>query len=229
MPCVRRGPADGVPLLIVPALFEEMNRTRRLLALVGAALAVTGVRTWLPDLPGTGDHAGTADAMDVERWRAAIAAVAREAGRCRAPHLIAVRGGALLVDGAGAASLYRLAPPADGTRPLRDLWRARAAAEREAGGTATPATLEAGSVAGETIEAAGYAITARLAAQMRALPLPAPACPARTAATTAGAGVDVVLPGPPPWLQAEPGDLAPLATALAEDVRAWMMHCDSNG
>ena len=209
-------------MLILPALFEEMNRTRRLCALTGAALARAGVRSWLPDLPGTGDHEAGFEAMDWARWRAALDALASVAAAGGAVHLLAVRGGALLVDAVpGAASLYRLAPPASGMKLLRDLWRARAAADREAGGASSVASLEAGSGAGATIEAAGYSISAPLAADLRRAGPSTPGCPTRTAATAPADGVDVVLPGPPLWRQAEPLDAAPLADALAADWLAW--------
>ncbi len=222
LPCVLRGPVDGMPLLILPAFFEEMNRTRRLLARTTARLAEAGVRSWMPDMPGTGDHAEGFEAMDLPRWRAALAALARVAAQGHALHLLAVRGGALLADSIPAASLYRLAPPSSGTALLRDLWRTRAASDIEAGGAETPANLEARSVGGETIEAAGYAIAPTLAAALRAAMLPALALPCRTAATAPGPGVDIVLPGPPPWRQAEPIDEQPLADALAADLLVWM-------
>jgi len=210
-----------VPLLILPALFEEMNRTRRLLTLTCAALAQEGVRTWLPDLPGTGDHAEQSTAADVPRWREAVEALAHVAGGGRAVHLLAVRGGALLAE-PGAASLYRLAPQASGAKLLRDLWRTRAAAESEAGSGITAAAIEARSLGGETIVAAGYPITPTLAAQLRGTTSPALPIPTRTAATAPGESVDIVLPGAPVWRQAEPTDMAVLANALAIDVHAWL-------
>lgn len=218
-----RGPENGVPLLVIPALFEEMNRTRRLLALTFAALAAAGVRSWMPDLPGMGDHEDRADAMDLPRWRAALAALAAFMAAGQPLHLLSVRSGALLADAVrGAASLYCLAPQPTGAKALRDLWRARAAAGRESGITESVSAIEARSVAGETIEAAGYPIHPRFAAQLRLAALPAPDIPTRTAATAPGPGVDVVLAGPPLWRQAEPGDAARLAAALAADLSAWI-------
>ena len=218
---MRRGPVGGVPLLILPALFEEMNRTRRLIALTTAMLARAGVRSWLPDLPGTGDHEDGPEAKDLPRWRAAMLALAGIAASGRPLHLLAVRGGALLADAVPGASLYRIAPQT-GERALRDLWRARAATERETGGGATVATLDATSRGGAAVVAAGYRIESRFADQLRAAPLPAPAVPTRTAATAAAPGVDVVLGGPLVWRQAEPADEAALAHAIAADWLAWI-------
>jgi len=227
LPCVFRGPHDSIPLLILPPLFEEMNRTRRLIALTTARLAMMGVRSCLPDLPGTGDHEGGPDAMDWSRWRAALAALAGLLGG--ASHLFAVRGGALLADAAPARSLYRLAPPANGAKPLRDLFRARAAVDREAGARTTVTTLEALSEAGDTIEAAGYTIGPSLAAALRLAPLPAPDIPTRTVATAPGPNIDAVMEGAPVWRQAEPVDTAPMAHALAHDLAAWIERCEQSG
>ncbi len=231
LPCVFRGPPDGIPLLILPPLFEEMNRTRRLIALTTARLAMMGVRSCLPDLPGTGDHEDGPDAMDWSRWRAALAALSAtlssEAGGT--PHLFAVRGGALLADAAPGHSLYRLAPPANGVKPLRDLFRARAAADREAGARTTVATLEALSEAGDTIEAAGYAIGPALAAALRSAPLLAPDIPTRTVATAPGPNIDAVMEGAPVWRQADPVDTAPMAHALAHDLAEWIERCEQSG
>ena len=229
MPIVRRGPVDGIPLLILPALFEEMNRTRRLIALLSAALGRAGVRSWCPDLPGTGDHEGGPEAMDLLRWRAVVAAVGEIAAAGRPLHLFAVRGGALLADAVpGAASLYRLAPQS-GDKALRDLWRARAATERETDGHATATTLDTASRGGVAVEAAGYAVPPAFAAQLRAAKLPAPPIPTRTAATAAAPGVDVVLGGPLVWRQAEPADETALADALAADWLAWTAARDQSG
>lgn len=231
LPCIHRGPLNGTPLLVLPPLFEEMNRTRRLIALITARLATRGIRSCLPDLPGTGDHTGGPEAMDWSRWRDALAAlsniVSREVGG--APHLFAVRGGALLADAVTARSLYCLAPPANGGKPLRDLFRARAAADREAGARTNVGMVEALSLAGDTVEAAGYAISPSLAAALRSAPLPAPDIPTRTVATTPGPNVDAVIAGAPVWRQAEPIDVSSMADALADDLAAWIARCDRRG
>jgi hypothetical protein len=219
---VFRGPADGALLLIAPALFEEMNRTRRLVALACAALARAGVRSCLPDLPGTGDHDGPIGEASIERWRAAFAALARALGKGRAVHVLTMRAGALIAPETGVRSLYRVAPPRDGTRPWRDLLRARAAGAAEGGDPQTVAALEAASRAGADVDAIGYVITAALAQSLREAQATAPPCPTRAVATAPGDGIDAVLPGRPPWLNAEPEDVAPLADALAADWRAWI-------
>ena len=51
---MRIGRSEAPPILFVPPLFEEMNRTRALIAAMMRALSADGFGCWLPDLPGTG-------------------------------------------------------------------------------------------------------------------------------------------------------------------------------
>jgi hypothetical protein len=211
LPCVRRGPDGGARLLIVQPLFEELNRTRRLLAETGAALAELGVASWLPDWPATGDHAEPD--FSLARARAAVAAAA---GAIGADGVLAVRGGALLVPEAVPALLFA---PAEGAAILRDLLRARVAADAESGAGSTMAQLEARFAAGETLELAGYPVTPALAEELRAAGVEREG--ARVVALNADGG-DVRLDGPPVWRQSEPEAAGALAAALAREVVAWL-------
>lgn len=218
LPVTVRGAGGKRRLLIIPPLFEEMNRCRRLLALTGAALAGQQVESWLPDLPGTGDHEAGPEAMELARWRETIAALAAQV---RPDATLAVRSGALLDDAAGELPRYRLAP-ASGTALLRDLLRARAATEAEAGSGLSVAALEARLAAGETVEAAGYPLSPALFTGLREA-FPAPPRPVDRIATLAGTeGGDIALPGQPPWRSAEAADASALAEALAQDIVSWL-------
>ena len=130
LPTVLRGPETGPCVLILPPLFEEMNRTRRLLADLGRALAAKGIGSALADLPGTGDASGL---PDVTAWRRATAHLIETQAR-RPLRVLAVRGGALLTDGAGSEGLYRISPAASGASLLREMMRAQAIADQERDG-----------------------------------------------------------------------------------------------
>lgn len=230
LPCLWRGPEGGAPLLVLQPLFEEMNRTRRLLARVTARLAAHGVRSCLPDLPGTGDHGGAAD---WGHWRAAAAALGEALGR---PHLLAVRGAMLLADAVAARSIYALAPVTEGDKPVRDLLRARLAADREAGLATTMGDLHATLAWGQPVEAAGHVLAPATVAALRGAKVPPTKAPLRTVmtATTAidGEGVDAVIPGPLVWRQsdgADPAEVDAFAHAIADDIAAWLARCDQNG
>jgi pimeloyl-ACP methyl ester carboxylesterase len=66
---MRVGPEDGPAVLFVPPLFEEMNRTRALLAAVMRELANKGFCCTLPDLPGTGESERALQTCGWADWR----------------------------------------------------------------------------------------------------------------------------------------------------------------
>ncbi len=208
LPTLLRGPETGLCVLFIPPLFEEMNRTRRLLADLGRALAAKGIGSILPDLPGTGDAAGT---TDIAAWRDATAhLIAMFADR--PVRVVTVRGGALLTDGAGSAGLYRIAPVSSGASLLREMMRAQAIADQERSGTrVAPSAYEARFAKGETVTLTGYDITPALAEALGTVALPDAAVPMRVSAVE----------GPPVWRQAEPAPAPAYATALAEDIAVW--------
>ncbi len=229
LPYVRRGPRDGAQVLVIQPLFEEQNRLRRLLAAVTRSLARRGIGSWMFDLPGTGDSAVPGAAANWHGWRDAIRAAARhvalpppagEGPVVDRPHILSVRGGCLLDDVPGR-SLYRFAPVA-GERLLRELLRARVAAEDGA----TMTSLNAAIDAGETLDLAGYAVPASLATSLRTAAPDALPLPLRTATIGEGAA-DIRLSGAPLWRQAEPEPATALAAALADDLASWMASCDA--
>jgi hypothetical protein len=86
---------SGPALLFLPPLFEEMNRTRALLATVMGILAGEGYGCFLPDLPGTGESERALEEVSWDDWRSAAAAAAEA---CGATAGVSLRGGALLDD-----------------------------------------------------------------------------------------------------------------------------------
>ena len=220
LPCIVRGPLTGPQLLIIPPLFEEMNRTRALLAGIGRGLTERGIGSWLPDLPGTGDSDIPLTAVAWPDWRESIRAVSQyiAATHGKAPSSFSVRGGALLDDAAADADRMRLAPVTSGDRLLRELLRIRVAAEQERGTPTSLAALE-DQLRSTTLELGGYPITPALAAGLSAARASAIE-PGRTAALAGGVG-DLMFEGPPVWRQAEPIG----ARALADDLAAWIALC----
>lgn len=108
--------AEGAPtLLVLPPLFEELNRTRALLLQTMRALAAQGWRCVLPDLPGTGESEVSLEAVEWRHWRDAATAASKGAAAA-----LSVRGGALLDD--VMARRWRLSPVA-GAALVRDLER----------------------------------------------------------------------------------------------------------
>lgn len=200
---MRIGPEDGPAILFVPPLFEEMNRTRALLAGTMRLLAAQGFGCWLPDLIGTGESERALDEVAWSDWRhdvtAASAHVVEKAGK---PLVASLRGGALLDDAAGARGWWRFAP-ADGLALQRDMVRAGLAG----------------------VEWAGYAPGDPLKAGLAGA-TPAEVAPLRTVRLATDAQeADLKLDGPALWRRSEPGTSEALAEALAADLAAWSRAC----
>ncbi|MCA1661735.1 MAG: hypothetical protein LC648_06085 [Novosphingobium sp.] len=195
------GPEDAAArVLLVPALFEEANKTRRLLAETMRALAARGVASVLPDLPGCGESLAPLELQDLDSWRAAVRRCAR---RFRASHYLAIRGGAVLLPRTAKGWSFE---PVAGASLLRTMVRARTIAAREEGREETAARLlDLGRVQG--LELAGYRLGARMIAGLERADLPKRS--KRLVLTLADLG------GEPLWRRSEPGEDPALAAALA--------------
>ncbi|MEO7177987.1 MAG: hypothetical protein ABIW83_04015, partial [Allosphingosinicella sp.] len=191
------GIGSGPALLFLSPLFEEMNRTRALLATAMRALAAQGFQCWLPDLPGTGESERALEEVSWRDWRDAADAAFAEAGAVAS---VSLRGGALL--DAAAPARWRFAP-ATGASLARDL--ARAGLMTEGGGGYAPAQALLGPLTEAEPAAGGTIRTARLA--------------------TDRAEADLKLEGPPLWRRAEPQNSSELAEAMASDIIQWVRSC----
>lgn len=204
-------------ILFVPPLLDEANRTRRTLSLAMRSLAAQGFASVLPDLPGQNESLVPLEDVDLAGWRRALADVA---DAIDGPVIIAsLRGGALIDHIAKADAWWRLAP-VGGTSLLRTLMRARVAADREAGITASLESLQ-DMAKTEPLALAGNRLSPAMVAQLGGAEVQ-PAAPLRT--VTLGHGDDAIA-GTPLWLRAEPGEDHAMAGAIAADVAAWSKSC----
>ncbi|MFC4295553.1 hypothetical protein ACFO0A_10855 [Novosphingobium tardum] len=203
------GPGDGPRVLVIPALFEEANRTRRLLVSTMRMLAAEGVGCVLPDLPGCNESLSPLGKQTLSSWRNAVNAALSHFG---AAHILAVRGGASLAP-AGVIG-WRLAP-APGSVLLRQMVRARMLADRE-GGNFRPE--EDYHVEGRThgITLGGYRLSAQMVSELEADGAP-PLDALRDIAADA-------LPGSPLWLRIEPGENAAQSRELAQMIASEILH-----
>jgi hypothetical protein len=203
-PCLfRMGTDCNHQILIIPPLFEELNRTRRMIAEMMRGLQAEGIGSTLIDLPGTGESLLPSGAITIDLWRAAI----RDVVAAIKPVVVAsLRGGVLMDDAGTAKGLWRFAPET-GVRIVRDLERSRlASADGSAhyGGHA----LSEGFVAelGDAIPSASSSLrTVRLHSD--------------------AAGADAHIPGSPLWRRAEPGEDAAMTASLVADLAAWVTIC----
>ena len=195
------GPSDAAArVLIVPALFEEANRTRRMLAETMRALAEAGIASVLPDLPGCNESLAPLERQDLGAWRDAMATAA---GHFGAGHVLNLRGGALVAPDKLPGWRFE---PIGGAQVLRPMLRARTVAAREEGrGETMDGLLEQARDAG--VELAGYRLGAALVRDLEAAGIPdAPHQAVLTLADLGGAAL---------WLRSEPGEDAGLSAALA--------------
>lgn len=190
-----------VRVLLVPALFDEANRLRRLLVRTMRLLDDAGIDSVLPDLPGTNESLQPLDAMALPQWHLAMISAARHFG---ATHILAVRGGVLVAPPALPGWSYA---PTTGAAILRQMVRMRVLAAREAGREENSATLlEQGAANG--LDLAGYPLSAAMVSGLQAA-APADNLTAIQQSDVGGSGL---------WLRAEPDDDADQAEALASIV-----------
>lgn len=196
---VRLGQPDATTrLLVLPAWFDEANKTRHFTVELMRELAALGVASDLPDLPGCNESLAPLEQQSFATWRASAASAASQLG---ATHVLAIRAAAAL---APALPGWAYAPVA-GKSVLRALLRARVLTSREAGRTETSeALLAAGRSEGLTL--AGYRLSAELVADL--------ADHAETGSPL-GEIAQSALEGSGLWLRAEPDHDAAQAKALA--------------
>ena len=201
---MRIGAAEAPSILFVAPLFEEMNRTRALIAAAMRALAARGFGCWLPDLRGTGESERPLEDATWSGWRHDVMAAADHVRtRSGGPPLVAAfRGGCLVDDAAAAIGWWRLAP-VDGSSLVRDMVRSGIAGVEWAGYPASP------DIRGRLEDSRPF-----LQEPLRVVRL----------ATDPGAA-DIKLPGPALWRRSEPGNSAELAAAIAEDIALWHAQC----
>ena len=200
------GPSDAASrVLVVPALFEEANRTRRMLAETMRVLSDAGIGCVLPDLPGCNESLAPLDAQDLTSWRAAMVAAT---DHFSASHALSLRGGAVVVPQSLPGWQFE---PIAGAQVLRPMLRARTVTAREECRTETmDGLLEHGRNAG--IELAGYRIGAALVRDLIAAALPELSPQSVLNLEELG--------GAALWLRSEPGEDADLSTALAARIIA---------
>jgi hypothetical protein len=194
------GPENAATrVLIVPALFDEANRARRMLAEAMRALAAYGVFAALIDLPGCNESLAPLERQGLEDWRSAAAAAATHV---RATHALSLRGGALVAP--GDLPGWRVEPIA-GAQVLRPMLRAASLAAREAGhAVSAEALLTRARERGA--ELAGYRVGPQL---VRGLETAHPPPSAQRAVALDELGGSAL------WLRSEPGEDPELSSALA--------------
>jgi pimeloyl-ACP methyl ester carboxylesterase len=198
------GASHAPPILFLPPMFEELNRTRALIVAIMRRVAAGAHGCWLPDLPGTGESERALDRVSWESWRSAVKAAGDQLSRGdKLPCTVAIRGGCLLDDLVPSACAWRFAPVA-GASLVRDLSRAGLTS---GGGSA------------------GYSPSSLLLGPLERAE-PRPLEPLRTVRlATDPAEADFRIEGAPLWRRAEPETSSELADRLAADIVDWIGRC----
>jgi len=167
-------------VVVVPALADEMNKSRKLVTELGCALAQNGVATVIPDLIGTGDSEGSFEDASVALWLRNLDEVA-DWGKRRGIEIDAILGvrfGCLLAALWTRTSECRVRatafwqPTPNGEQIVRQWIRLRVSAAMFDGGSkVSSADLEQHLTAGQSLEIGGYLLTNALAQELRALEL----------------------------------------------------------
>lgn len=215
--CLSFGEAAAMRrILIIPPLFDEMNRMRRVLASVMRILEQNGAASMLPDLPGCNESIADLSVQNLGIWRTAMQdAVSATA----ATHIVSIRGGALIDDIYADLPHWRLAP-VKGEALLKAMLRTRVVGDKEAGLSTTSDALIAHAQT-DAIELAGNILGPQMVAD---LAITSPTQLANVQTRTLGIGPDMIA-GKALWLRAEPQDDAEFAAAIAADITKWSDAC----
>ncbi len=172
-------PVDMAPrraVVLLPPFGEEMNKSRRTVAIAARRFASRGFAVYTFDPAGTGDSEGEFGDATWAHWTAdANFAIARAAEKFPCPlTLWALRAGALLLPALDRPADHLLLwhPVTSGDAHLTQLLRLKVAADAFAGieGTTTKG-LRAQLASGQTLEIAGYELNPDLVLPMAAVNL----------------------------------------------------------
>jgi hypothetical protein len=211
--CLRFGGNSARRILLIPPLFDEMNRMRRVLVSAMRDLDGRGVGSLLIDLPGCHESLAPLAKQSIDSWRDAVAACATQLS---VTHIASIRGGVLIDNSHPDLPHWRLAP-VKGASLLKTMIRTRIAGEKEAGNSISEAELMAQAKTAP-LELAGNMLSPDMVAQLVvAEPV------ALSHLTERKLGEDIV--GLPLWLRAEPQDDPLFSANIAADLDRWSAQC----
>lgn len=216
--CLMAGADHEVRVLLIPPLFDEMNRMRHMLVDVMMLLDDRGIGSLLPDLPGSNESLFPQDQASLTVWKDALTACAGALGH--PARIASFRGGCLVDSFAQAGQRWRLTP-AKGSSLLRTMMRTRIASDKEMGLTTSMAELTEAATS-QPILLAGNRIGPAMFAELQEAK-PAETGDFRVARLeTDSQPADARLAGSALWLRAEPDADSVLSRAIADDLASWV-------
>lgn len=166
---------------MLPPLFEELNKSRRMYSLQARAFAARGLIAILPDLYGVGDSEGDVATASLQIWQQDLVNVMQWIAGFEKPHRIHVfglRSAALffgMIDStvSPVASWVLWSPIERGSRLVRDLFRQALIVARNRGDASiTSKGLKERVSAHGYIEISGYRLSADLLDQLESMTIP---------------------------------------------------------
>ncbi len=216
--CLKVGSHHPKTILLIPPLFDEMNRMRRMLLDVMRLLDAKGIGSALPDLPGTNESLFPQESASLTIWRQALLACSSQLPLTL--YVASFRGGCLIDDFTEDARQWRFSA-VKGQMLLRTMMRTRIASDKEAGLSTNMAQLSAEAGQGQ-VNLAGNSIGSALFSQLEeAVASPSPDVRA-TQLESSTRAADTKLPGSALWLRAEPDEDLLLSAAIADDLVSWI-------
>lgn len=195
-------------LLVIPALFDEANKLRRMAVEVMRRLDRSGVDCFLPDWPGCNESRAKLPEQSLESWRMAAASAASE---FQVTHILSLRAGALLAPEGLPGWRYA---PTSGRQVLRAMLRARTISAKEAGREETMDSLQELARA-DGVELAGWPLGPAMFSQLEGATVPDnPMLTEIEQSALGGGGL---------WLRAEPDEDPEQADALAAIVAVGLL------
>lgn len=227
---LRFGPDTGPVVVMLPALFEEHNRTRSLAVAICRMLAALGVASALPDLPGQGESLVGTEEITLTKLRSGLAAAVEHLYHQKhRTYSASIRSGAIIDAGSPMHGHWYFSPMS-GQQQIADFAKILAAAGRSSeahllrNSYQIDDTISSFEIAGNLISVALLHDLARDAGKYS---MNTPGIPTRMLRLESDrAEAHRHVPGTPLWRRAEPGNDPALAALLAKDIADWIALCE---
>lgn len=224
------GPAGGPVVIMLPALFEEHNRTRAFAVTICRMLAERGVASVLPDLPGQGESVvGTEDTTLASLRSGFAAAVEHLYREKRRVYSASIRSGAI-IDADSLTLGHWYFSPMSGQQQIADFAKILAATGRSSEAHLLrncyqiDDTVSLFEIAGNLIS---VALLHELTSDIGRYPMTSLGVPTRILRLDSDrAEAHRHIPGVALWRRAEPGNDPALAALLARDIADWIALCE---
>ena len=216
--CLKAGEGHIKRVLLIPPLFDELNRMRRSLVDVMRLLDGREIGSVMPDLPGTNESLYSQSTANLEVWRKALTNCA-EQNDCGS-YVASFRGSSLIDDFGATARIWRLAP-VKGSSLLRAMIRTRIASDKEAGINTTMAELTQKANM-SVVNLAGNDIGPQMFKDLETSKPSAPENCRTVRLESDSQPADVRIAGSALWLRAEPDNDPILAKSIVDDIVEWI-------